>query len=245
MITGKPIPLGGSLGRGDATARGGCYIVREAAEAMGLETEGATVAIQGFGNAGQFAALLSQDMLGCKIIAASDSRGGIIKEDGMEAHALVDHKLETGQVGGFPGADEISNEELLELPVDVLYPAALENVITEENAPNIRAKISCELANGPQTPEADEILHENGVLFIPDFLANAGGVTASYYEMVQNITNHYWSAEKANEELDRKMTAAFHSVYNRAQQEDVHMRMAAYMVSVERVAEAVKLRGWV
>ena len=245
MITGKPIPLGGSLGRGDATARGGCYIVREAAQAMGLDTEGATVAIQGFGNAGQFAALLSQDMLGCKIIAASDSRGGIVNEDGMEARALVDHKLETGRVAGFPGADEISNEELLELPVDVLYPAALENVITEQNAPNIRAKISCELANGPQTPEADEILHENGVLFIPDFLANAGGVTASYYEMVQNITNHYWTAEKANEELDRKMTSAFHAVYNRAQKEDVHMRMAAYMVSVERVAEAVKLRGWV
>jgi glutamate dehydrogenase (NAD(P)+) len=163
----------------------------------------------------------------------------------MEARALVDHKLETGKVGGFSGADDISNEELLELPVDILYPAALENVITADNAPNIKARISCELANGPQTPEADEILHENGVLFIPDFLANAGGVTASYYEMVQNITNHYWTAEKANEELDRKMTSAFHAVYNRGQTEDVHMRMAAYMVSVERVAEAVKLRGWV
>jgi glutamate dehydrogenase (NAD(P)+) len=245
MITGKPIALGGSLGRGDATARGGCYIVREAAEAVGLETEGASVAIQGFGNAGQYAALLSQEMLGCKIVAVSDSRGGIINRDGMDARALVDHKLESGQVGGYPGAEEFTNEELLELDVDILYPAALENVITEENAANIQATISCELANGPQTPAADEILHENGVLFIPDFLANAGGVTASYYEMVQNITNNYWTAEKANEELDRKMTSAFHAVYNRANKEDINMRMAAYLVSVERVAESCKLRGWV
>jgi glutamate dehydrogenase (NAD(P)+) len=244
MITGKPIPLGGSLGRGDATARGGCYVVREAAEAIGLDTAGARVAIQGFGNAGQFAAMLSQDMLGCKIVAVSDSTGGVIDDDGMDAHALVDHKLDTGSVQGFPGSDAITNGELLELPVDILYPAALENVITKENAEKVRAKISCELANGPQTPEADEILHENGVLFIPDFLANAGGVTASYYEMVQNITNHYWDADKANEELDRKMTKAFHEVYNRSQQENVHMRLAAYMVAVERVAESVKLRGW-
>jgi glutamate dehydrogenase (NAD(P)+) len=219
-------------------------VVREAAEAIGLDTAGARVAIQGFGNAGQFAAMLSQDMLGCKIVAVSDSSGGVIDDDGMDAHALVDHKLDTGSVQGFPGSDSITNGELLELPVDILYPAALENVITKENADKIRAKISCELANGPQTPEADEILHENGVLFIPDFLANAGGVTASYYEMVQNITNHYWDAEKANEELDRKMTNAFHEVYNRSQQEDVHMRLAAYMVAVERVAESVKLRGW-
>ncbi|MBS3763200.1 MAG: Glu/Leu/Phe/Val dehydrogenase [Planctomycetes bacterium] len=245
MITGKPIPLGGSLGRGDATARGGCYVVREAAKAIGLETEGASVAIQGFGNAGQYAALLAHSLLGCEIIAVSDSRSGIIDEDGFDCEALVNHKLETGAVGDFPGSEPITNEELLQLPVDILFPAALENVITEANAPEIKAKISCELANGPQTPGADEILHDNSVLFIPDFLANAGGVTASYYEMVQNITNHYWTAEKANEELDRKMTAAFHNVYEVARSEDVHMRLAAYMVAVERVAEAVKLRGWV
>lgn len=244
MITGKPLPLGGSAGRGDATARGGCYIVREAAEAIGLNTEGATVAIQGFGNAGQYAALLSEELLGCKIIAICDSRGAIINEDGMEARALVDHKLKTGKVSGFPNSEPLDSS-LLELPVDILYPAALENVITEENAPEIKAKISCELANGPQTPEADDILHENGVLFIPDFLANAGGVTASYYEMVQNITNEYWTAERANEALDRKMSDAFHAVYERAQSEDVNMRLAAYLVAVERVAEAVRLRGWV
>ncbi|MFP4029176.1 MAG: Glu/Leu/Phe/Val family dehydrogenase [Candidatus Brocadiia bacterium] len=245
MITGKPIPLGGSLGRGDATARGGCYIVREAAKSLGIDTKGSTVAIQGFGNAGQYAALLADSILGCKIIAVSDSRGGIINEDGFDSEALVKHKLDTGAVGDFPESEPITNEELLELPVDILFPAALENVITKDNAPEINAKISCELANGPQTPQADEILHENSVLFIPDFLANAGGVTASYYEMVQNITNHYWTADDANAELDQKMTAAFHTVYQVAQNENVHMRLAAYMVAVERVAEAVKLRGWV
>jgi glutamate dehydrogenase (NAD(P)+) len=245
MITGKPIPVGGSLGRGDATARGGCCIVREAAAALGIETKGATVAIQGFGNAGQYAALLAEELLGCKVIAVSDSRGGIINQDGMDAGAVVEHKLDTGAVAGFPEAEPISNEALLELPVDIIFPAALENVITESNAPDIKARISCELANGPQTPEADEILHENGVFFIPDFLANAGGVVASYFEMVQNISSYYWTAERANEELDRKMTAAFHQVYECAQAEDVHMRMAAYVVAVQRVAEAVRLRGWV
>ncbi|MHC4592114.1 MAG: Glu/Leu/Phe/Val family dehydrogenase [Planctomycetota bacterium] len=245
MITGKPIAVGGSLGRGDATARGGCHIVREAASALGIETQEATVAIQGFGNAGQYAALLAEELLGCRVIAASDTGGGVINESGMAAEALVKHKLETGAVSGFGGTQPISNEDLLELPVDILFPAALENVITEANAPNIKAKISCELANGPQTPEADEILHANGVFFIPDFLANAGGVAGSYFEMVQNITNYYWTAERANEELDAKMTTAFHSVYDCAKAEDVHMRLAAYMVAVQRVAEAVRLRGWV
>ncbi len=144
----------------------------------------------------------------------------------------------------FPQSEPLESS-LLELPVDILYPAALENVITEENAAGVNARISCELANGPQTPEADRILHENGVLFIPDFLANAGGVTASYYEMVQNITTEYWTAERANEALDAKMSRAFHAVYQRARQEGIHMRLAAYLVAVERVAEAVRLRGWV
>ncbi len=245
IITGKPVPLGGSLGRTEATARGGCITVREAAAALGIETKGATVAIQGFGNAGQHAALLSEELLGCKIIAVSDSRGGIINEAGMPAEGLVNHKRETGAVGGFPGSELISNKDLLELPVDVLFPAALENVITEENGPRIRAKISCELANGPQTPEADEILHQNGVFFIPDILANAGGVTVSHFEMVQNISTYYWTAQRVNEELDLKMTTAFHDVYERAQVEKVHMRLAAYMVAVQRVAEAMSLRGWV
>jgi len=245
MITGKPVAVGGSLGRGDATARGGCYIVREAAEVLGMKTEGATVAIQGFGNAGQYAALLAEELLGARIVAVSDSRGGVINEKGLDAGVAVKHKLETGTVLDLPESKPISNEDLLELDVDVLFPAALENVITEETAPRIKARISCELANGPQVPEADEILHANGVLFVPDFLANAGGVTASYFEMVQNITNYYWDAERANRELDAKMTQSFHDVYECAQSEKVHMRMAAYMVAVQRVVEAMRLRGWV
>ena len=245
MITGKPVPVGGSLGRADATARGGCYVLREAAEALGIKTGGATAAIQGFGNAGQHAALLGSELLGLKIIAASDSRGGIIDQNGLEPEALVAHKRQTGMVKDFKGAQPISNEDLLELPVDILFVAAMENVITAENAPRIKARVSCELANGPQTPEADEIVHENGVFFIPDLLASAGGVTASHFEMVQNISNYYWTVERANEELDRKMTTAFHQVYECAQNENVHMRLAAHMVAVQRVAEAVRLRGWV
>jgi len=245
MITGKPIPVGGSLGREDATARGGCSIVREAAAGLGMDTKGATAAIQGFGNAGQFAALLSAELLGCKVVAVSDTSGGVYSKAGMDPQALVKHKLAGGAVSGFPGSTALTNEQLLELPVDILFLAALENVITEANAPRIKPKISCELANGPQTPEADEILHRNGVFFIPDFLANAGGVTASYFEMVQNITNYYWTAERANEELDQKMTAAFGEVFQCARAEKIHMRLAAYMIAVQRVAEAVRLRGWV
>ncbi len=246
MITGKPLELGGSQGRGDATARGGVYTVREACKSLGLDAKKTTYAIQGFGNAGQFAALLHQEILGGgKLVAASDSSGGIYNADGLDPKALVDHKLKTGKVTGFPGAKSISNEELLELNVDVLYPAALEEVITESNANNIKAKIVCELANGPTTPAADKILHKNGVFVIPDFLANAGGVTVSYFEQVQNTYNYYWELEDVHQQLDRKMTKAFHAVYDVHKQENVHMRLAAYMVAVKRVAEACKLRGWV
>ncbi|MHC4610752.1 MAG: Glu/Leu/Phe/Val family dehydrogenase [Planctomycetota bacterium] len=246
MITGKPIPLGGSQGRGDATARGGVYCVREACKLKGLDPAKASYAVQGFGNAGQFAATLHREILGGgKLIAVSDSRGGIINRNGIDPTAIVKHKLETGKVAGFPATEPISNEELLELDVDILYPSALENVITEENAARIRAKISCELANGPTTPEADKILHEKGVWVLPDFLANAGGVTVSYFEQVQNTYNYYWSLEDVQAQLDRKMTDAFHAVYQMHNKEKVHMRLAAYMVSVARVAEACKLRGWV
>ena len=245
MITGKPIAVGGSRGRADATARGGCIIVGEAAGQLGIKTEGATVAIQGFGNAGQFAALLCEELLGCKVIAASDSRGGVINEKGLRASDLVNYKLAHKYLQGYPEADSISNAELLELPVDILFPAALENVITEQNAPKVKAKISCELANGPQTPEADDILFENGVFFIPDFLANAGGVVASYLEMVQNLTMYYWTAGRANDDLDARMRVAFLHVYNTYEDEGVNMRLAAYKIAVERVVEAMKLRGWV
>ncbi len=246
MITGKPIPIGGSQGRGDATARGGVYCVREAAKKLGLNVENASYAIQGFGNAGQFAATLHAEILGGgTLVAASDSRGGVMCKTGLDPDALIRHKRETGSVIGFPGSSEISNEDLLELEVDVLYPSALEGVITVKNAANIKAKISCELANGPTTPEADKILFEKGVYIIPDFLANAGGVTVSYFEQVQNTYNYYWSLEDVHQQLDRKMTDAFSAVYDMQQKAKVHNRLAAYMVSVTRVAEACKLRGWV
>jgi len=245
VITGKPIPIGGSQGRGDATARGGIYTVREACKTLGVDPKG-TYAIQGFGNAGQFAALLHQEVLGGgKLVGVSDSRGGIYVESGMDPEAIVKHKLETGTVLGFPGATQITNEELLELNVDILYPAALENQITKDNAPRIKATISCELANGPTTPEADVILHEKGIHVIPDFLANAGGVTVSYFEQVQGTYNYYWPLEEIRKQLDARMTAAYHAVYKMHKEKKVHMHLAAYLVSVARVAEAVKLRGWV
>jgi glutamate dehydrogenase (NAD(P)+) len=245
VITGKPIALGGSEGRGDATARGGIYVTREAAKSLGIELKGKTMAIQGFGNAGQHAALLGQEILGLKLVAASDSRGGIYSGKGLDPKAVVEHKLRTGSLQGFPGSEPISNKDILELEVEVLFPAALENVITVENADKIRCKISCELANGPTTPGADEILHEKGIFVLPDFLANAGGVTVSYFEQVQNSYNFYWPLEEVHQRLDQKMTRAFGGVYQMYQREKVNMRQAAYLVSVARVAEACKLRGWV
>lgn len=246
VITGKPLPLGGSQGRGDATARGGVYCVREAARKIGLDAGKATYAIQGFGNAGQHAATLHPEILGGgKLIAVSDSRGGVMSKNGIDPEAIVKYKLETGKVEGFPGTTPISNEDLLKLDVEVLYPAALEGVITEKNAGKIKAKLICELANGPTTPAADHILHKNGNVVLPDFLANAGGVTVSYFEQVQNTYNYYWALDDVHRQLDRKMTDAFNAVYDTQKKASVHMRLAAYMVAVTRVAEACKLRGWV
>ena len=245
MITGKPLALGGSQGRDDATARGGLYCVREAGRALELPLEGATAAIQGYGNAGTFAHALAMEMLGLQVIAVSDSRGGIYNERGLDYTAVMAHKRENGTVVGFPGADSITNHELLELPVTVLFPSALENVIRRENASRVRAKIIAELANGPTTPDADLILHENGVYVIPDFLCNAGGVTVSYFEMVQNAYDYYWDLAMVHERLDKKMTTAFRTVHHMAQEYQVHNRLAAHLVAIGRVAEAVRLRGWV
>ncbi len=245
VITGKPLPLGGSEGRNDATARGGVYTVREACKALDIDPNGA-YAIQGFGNAGQYAALLHEEVLGGgKLVAVSDTSGGIYNPDGMSPKEVVDYKLNNGKVSGFPGTKSISNEELLELDVAVLYPSALENVITGDNAERIQAKISCELANGPTTPEADEILFKNGVHVIPDFLANAGGVTVSYFEQVQGTYNYYWSLDEIHGKLDEHMTRAYREVRAMQKEMNVHPRLAAYLVSVARVAESVKLRGWV
>ncbi len=245
VITGKPLALGGSQGRGDATARGGIFTVREAAKKLNMNLDNATMAVQGFGNAGQFGATLGEELLGLKLIAASDSRGGVFCKAGIDAQALVQHKLKTGAVAGFPGTEPISNDELLELDTTILFPAALENSIRVDNAPNIKAKIICELANGPTTIEADNILHENGVFVIPDFLANAGGVTVSYFEQVQNTCNFYWPLEEVHQRLDEKMTKAFEAVYDMYLKYRVKPRAAAYIVSIARVAEACRLRGWV
>jgi glutamate dehydrogenase (NAD(P)+) len=257
VITGKPIPLGGSQGRGDATARGGMFCIREAAKVLGIDLGKATVAIQGYGNAGQFAHKLMADLFGAKVVAVSDSKGAIYCETanphGLDFDQVSAHKGETGTVVGYARSDErdgeacqtLTNAELLELDVDVLIPAALENVIRQDNAANVKAKIVAELANGPTTPEADEILYQNGVFVIPDFLCNAGGVTVSYFEQVQNAYDFYWDVDLVYERLDRKMTAAFHAVHQVAQRYDIHNRLAAYVVAVARVAEACKLRGWV
>lgn len=244
VITGKPIALGGSLGRGDATARGGVYTIREAAKELKMDLSKATVAIQGYGNAGSWAAILMRDMVGAKIVAVSDSRGGIYNPDGLDGEAVLAHKAKTGSVVGFPGSKPVSNAEVLEMEVDILLPAALEEVITESNAGRVKAKIVGELANGPTTPEADAILYKNGVFVIPDFLCNAGGVTVSYFEWVQNVGGYYWEEEEVHARLDKKMTAAFHDVLKASKQYKVNMRIAAYIVAVGRVAEAMKLRGW-
>jgi len=217
VITGKPIPLGGSQGRGDATARGGIYVTQEAATAYNIDLKGQTMAIQGFGNAGQYAAQLGEHILGLKLIAASDSKGGIYNAKGIDVKSLIEYKLKNGKVNGFPEAEEISNEQLLELEVTVLFPSALENVITGENAQRLQCKILCELANGPTTPEADDILFEKGIVVLPDFLANAGGVTVSYLEQVQNTYNLYWEIEEIHWRLKEKMTSAFKSVHEMSQ----------------------------
>jgi len=245
VITGKPIPVGGSLGRGDATARGAVYTIREAAKVIDLDLKGATVAIQGYGNAGSFGAILMKELMGCKIVAVSDSKGGIYNSNGIDPKEAFEHKRKMGSVIGFEGTENITNKELLELDVDILMAAALESQITRENADRIKAKLIVEVANGPTTPEADEILYKNGKFIIPDFLCNAGGVTVSYFEWVQNTYGYYWTEEEVHKKLDEKVIKAFHDVYEMAKKKNVDNRTAAYMVAVNRVSEAVKIRGWV
>jgi glutamate dehydrogenase/leucine dehydrogenase len=244
VITGKPREIGGSLGRPEATSRGLVFTVREAAKKIGLNLKGATIAIQGYGNVGAFAHKLIERDFGANVIAVSDSQGGIISEKPLRYEEVIAHKKKTGSVKGFPGTKPISNEEILELKVDVLLPCALENVITKENADKIKAKISGEGANGPTTFEADAILWKNGVLVLPDILANAGGVTVSYFEWVQNNYNFYWTEEEVNTKLDHIITRAFHEVWDMHDKYKCNMRDAAYLVAVKRVADATKLRGF-
>jgi glutamate dehydrogenase (NAD(P)+) len=246
VITGKPLAIGGSPGRGDATARGGMYTIREAAKALGIDLGKATIAVQGYGNSGYHAARLCRELFGSKIVGLCDSKGGVCcKASSIDPEAAYACKAQTGSVCNLPDMEYISKEELLELDVDILIPAAMENVITAGNAPNIKAKIVAELANGPTTPEADDILYRNGVHVIPDFLCNAGGVTVSYFEMVQDFYLHFWDEAEVREQLDKKMTAAYHSVLSTSREYKINMREAAYVRAIERVVEAMKLRGWV
>ena len=244
VITGKPVAIGGSLGREDATARGAMFTIIEAAKHLNVDLAAATVAVQGYGNAGSNIAILMNDILGSKIVAVSDSKDGIYNKQGLDPHKVFQHKAETGSVINFPEAENISNEELLELEVTVLCPSALEDVIIRENASKVKAKIVAALANGPITPEADEILVDNGIFVIPDFLCNAGGVIVSYFEGVQNAYNYYWDEEEVHERLGEKMTKAFQDVLSESLKSKVSMRVAAYIVAVARVAEAMRLRGW-
>ncbi len=245
VITGKPLALGGSVGREDATGRGVSICVREAAKKLNLDLKGARMVIQGFGNVGSWAAVLLEE-LGCKLVGIADISGAWSNPNGINVRELQAYvKKNNGEVKGFPGLGApIEKEAVLELPCEVLVPAALENQITEKNAARIKPRILAEGANGPTTPDADPILYNNGVYVIPDFLCNAGGVTVSYFEMVQNAYNFYWDLEMIHQYLELRMVAAFHSVHEMAQKFKVHNRLAAYLVAVNRVAEAMKLRGW-
>jgi glutamate dehydrogenase (NAD(P)+) len=245
VFTDKPIQMGGSQGRRDATARGGVITVREACKILGVDPTG-TFAIQGFGNAGQRAALLHQEILkGGKLVAVCDSKGGLYEPKGIPVKELIGHKLKTGSISGFPGAKSVHRDAILEKEVDILYPAAIENSITKINAPKIKAKIVCELANGPTTPDADIILDQKGIYVIPDILASAGGVTVSYFEMIQDSSSHFWKENIVHQRLDETLTKAFHTVQEAIKEKNLHPRLAATVVAVARIAESCKLRGWV
>lgn len=250
IITGKPVEVGGSLGRGDATARGGMLVLQEAAEYRGLDLKKSNVAIQGYGNAGQFAHRLIEEYFGSKVVAVSDSSGAIYKEDGLNRDELPKWKQKTGSVLGYEDSEKLdkdsskANNKLLTLDVDVLIPAAVENVITEENAGNVKADIILELANGPITPKADKILYEKNSFAIPDFLANSGGVTVSYFEWVQNNYGYSWDLETVHRRLKKKMEEAFQNMIADYEKYEVNPRTAAYLTSIQKVDKAMKIRGW-
>lgn len=244
VVTGKPLVVGGSVGRDTATARGLSFVVEEAAKKLGLRLKETTVAIQGYGNAGMYVHKFLEE-LGAKVVAVSDSKGGIYSKAGLRFEEVSKHKAETGSVINFRGAENISNEELLESEVDILVPAALENQITGKNASRIRASLIVEAANGPTTPEADDILWREGVVVVPDVLANSGGVTVSYFEWVQNLQNYYWTPEQVDQALRQKMVAAFNEVWSTSKKYSVDMRQGAYIYAIGKVVEAMRLRGWI
>jgi len=242
VVTGKPVSLGGSEGRNEATARGCVFTIVEAAKELGIDLARAKVVVQGFGNAGSIASQL-MTLEGSKVIAVSDSTGGIVNEAGLDPDRVIVWKQEHGTVQGFPGAKDITNAEVLEVPCDVLIPAALENQITAANVGRIDTKIVAEAANGPTTPEADRRLHERGIFMIPDILANAGGVTVSYFEWVQDLNRDHWSEQIVNAKLREIMTKSFAETLAMAKKRSVDMRTAAYLLAVDRVANATALRG--
>jgi glutamate dehydrogenase/leucine dehydrogenase len=243
VITGKPKTIGGSAGRGSATGRGVMFTVREAFKKLGLNANQTTAAVQGFGNVGSFTAKLLYD-IGVTIVAVSDVHGAIYKADGFNPYAVEEYIKDKGSVMGFPGTSSMSNAELLELPVTVLAPCALESQITGDNADRIKARIIAEGANGPTTPAADEVLANRGVMIIPDVLANAGGVTVSYFEWVQNLYRYYWTEKEVHARQEEMMVEAFEKVYETSKKYQSTLRVAAYIVALERLTEAMKLRGW-
>ncbi len=248
LMTGKPLILGGSVGRTAATGLGGVYCLRIAAKKLGMSLKGATIAIEGFGNVGFYAAKILHNEDGAKIVAITMVNGGVYDPKGIDPEDLKAYENKNGTVKGYKGLDNISNEQLRALDVDVYIPAALQNALYKENAKDVKAKIVVELANGGVNPDADETLEKNGSFVVPDILGNAGGVTVSYFEWVQNNYGYYWSEKEVNEKLDRVMSEAFERVYDmysKHKADKVTMRMAADMVAVERVGEAIKTRGWV
>jgi glutamate dehydrogenase len=244
VVTGKPLIIGGSLGRDSATGRGVSVSVEEAARHLKMDLKKSTCAIQGFGNVGSYAHMFLEEA-GVKVIAVSDSKGGALKKNGIWFNEVSAHKKKTGEVLNLPGSEPITNEELLELDVDILVPAALEDVITSQNVKNIKARLVAEGANGPTAPEADDILFKNGVTLIPDILANSGGVSTSYLEWVQNLQHLYWSAEEVDQRLTAIMKKAFAEVWKTSQEENVDMRTGAYIYAIGKVTHAMKIRGWV
>src|SRR5256885_4459106 len=242
VVTGKPLSIGGSEGRNDATATGVLFVTRQAAKRIGMPLQGARVSIQGYGNAGSIAARLFYNE-GCKIVAVSDTRGGIYNESGLDPSAVLRHKQEKGSVTDFPRAEKIGVQDVLEVPCDILIPAATEGVINVRNADRVQARIVSEAANGPTTPEADKILFARDIIVVPDILANAGGVTVSYFEWVQDLQSFFWGVEEIIQKLEVIMNRAFAAVAEKADQYSCEMRLAANMLAISRVAEATQVRG--
>ncbi|PYS42146.1 MAG: glutamate dehydrogenase [Acidobacteria bacterium] len=242
VVTGKPLSLGGSQGRHEATARGALYALREACKVRGVHLRGSRVAVQGFGNAGSIIARLAAED-GARVVAACDSKSGVYSASGLDVQAALKHKEETGALRGLANAKEIGPNDVLEVDCDILCPSALENSITLKNVGRVKAKIIAELANGPTTPGADRVFEDDGVLLIPDILANAGGVTVSYYEWVQDQYSFFWSEKRINQTLEDTMGDAFHKVHQTAQRYGTDMRTGAYILAIDRVAEATRVRG--